>query len=191
MYACSERCHRVTNHFLWWNLHMKSVSVWHFMGLLSTKKFYLWRDLYTCCCCIICTTKLGTAFTKKLREFNFEIDPEINTGFQSQNSHQPVKWISLGKEKYTFCEKFYLCANLISALASLDVHNFSHVKAFWNASISARSFTRQLLTSKVGGGLWNTVYLTWRMYFQVHAVMTLESTLMHISKDPLNISPMR
>ena len=128
---------------------------------------------------------------KKLREFNFEIDPEINTGFQSQNSHQPVKWISLGKEKYTFCEKFYLCANLISALASLDVHNFSHVKAFWNASISARSFTRQLLTSKVGGGLWNTVYLTWRMYFQVHAVMTRESTLMHISKDPLNISPMR
>ena len=64
MYACSERCHRVTNHFLWWNLHMKSVSVWNFMGLLSTKKFYLWRDLYTRCCCIICTTKLGTAFTK-------------------------------------------------------------------------------------------------------------------------------
>lgn len=43
--------------------------------------------------------KIRNGIYKKLREFNFEIDPEINTGFQSQNSHQPVKWISWGKEK--------------------------------------------------------------------------------------------
>ena len=78
--------------------------------------------------------KIRNGIYKKLREFNFEIDPEINTGFQSQNSHQPVEWISWGKEKYIFYMKFYLCADLISALASLDVHNFSHVTAFWNAS---------------------------------------------------------
>ena len=50
--------------------------------------------------------KIRNGIYKKLREFKLEIDPEINTGFQSQNSHQPVEWISWGKEKIYFTRNF-------------------------------------------------------------------------------------
>lgn len=134
--------------------------------------------------------KIRNGIYKKLREFNF----------RSGNKYwvSITKFPSTGQMNFVRKRKIYILREIFTFAPIWFPHwpawmcTISRMlQPFEMRLISARSFTRQLLTSKVGGGLWNTVYLTWRMYFQVHAVMTRVSTLMHISKDPLNISPMR